>query len=165
MMAKFLLGLMIVGFTSFCGYFFTQKYRKRKLFLTQLFEFNERFLSEISYYRRPLGEFFAKYAYKSEFHQFLEGYLENIKSKTGGVENILELENFSFLTKEEKSVLSDYFQMLGKGDSASQKAYFSSVKERLSKLQNEAIAAHKRYGDLYIKLGFLCGLFILILIL
>lgn len=164
-MTKFLLGLAIVAFTSFCGYVFTKKYRRRKLFFTQMHEFNERFLSEISYYRRPLGEFSSKYAYKGEFEEFLKIFFHNMDKGRPFSITLLDKDTFYFLTNEEKAVLEDYFQMLGKGDSASQKAYFSSMKERLSKLRSEAIGAYKKYGDLYIKLGFLCGLFILILML
>ena len=61
-MTKFLLGVCIVAFTSFCGYFFAKKYAKRKLFLEQLKEFNDRFINEIGYYKRPLGEFISKYS-------------------------------------------------------------------------------------------------------
>ncbi|MBQ8684889.1 MAG: stage III sporulation protein AB [Clostridia bacterium] len=163
-MTKFLLGVAIVAFTSFCGYILTKKYRKRKLFFTQLNEFNERFLSEISYYRRPIAEFASKYTYKGEFNEFLEKYFEYIDETPRFFEEVFASEGFTFLTAEEKTVLRDYFSMLGKGNSASQQAYFSSVKERLIKLKTEAEAACKRYGDLYIKLGFLCGLLILILI-
>ena len=54
--------------------------------------------------------------------------------------------------------------MLGKGDSVAQKAYFSAVKEVLSKRKTQALDESKRYCDLYVKLGFLIGLFILVLI-
>jgi len=60
--------------------------------------------------------------------------------------------------------VENYFCMLGKGDSGSQKSYFSSMKEGLTAMSVDAENAAKRYGDLYIKMGFLCGLFILILI-
>lgn len=164
-MTKFLLGVAIVAFTSFCGYVLTKKYRRRKLFFTQLREFNERFLNEISYYRRPIAEFSSKYVYKGEFNEFLQDFFSALgKKQTPFVKELLDDPRYDFLTNEEKGVLDDYFQMLGKGDSASQKAYFSSVKERLAKLQTEADGAYKRYGDLYVKLGFLCGLLILILI-
>ena len=68
MLIKFLLGIAIVAFTSFCGYLFSGKYRKRSLFFRQLNAFNERFLTEISYYRRPIGEFATRYSYKGEFN-------------------------------------------------------------------------------------------------
>ena len=61
-------------------------------------------------------------------------------------------------------LLRDYFSMLGRGDSNSQKAYFSSVKSALSDHKKKSAADCQRYGDLYLKLGFLLGLAILVLI-
>ena len=60
-MQKFIVGVAMVAFTTFCGYFLAKKYRQRKLFFMQLVEFNERFLSEISYYRRPIKDFTEKF--------------------------------------------------------------------------------------------------------
>ena len=161
-MEKFFLGVAIVAFTSFCGYLLAKKYRKRKEFFSQFCIFNDRFLSEISYYRRPIGEFFSKYAYKSEFSILLNRFLSTV---TAGKNIELTVSNdLDFLTKEEKVETENYFLMLGRGDSLSQKAYFSTQKERLAVLEKEAEKAHKKYGDLFIKIGFLCGLLILILI-
>ena len=84
--------------------------------------------------------------------------------RTDQLENALQSGEFNFLKEEEKRVICDYFSMLGKGDSQSQKGYFSGEKERLKKFQNETEEICKKYSDLYVKLGFLCGLLILILI-
>lgn len=163
-MIKFFVGIAVVAFTSFCGYFIAGKYRKRGLFFAQFQEFNERFLSEIAYYRRPIRQFFGKYTYKGEFSILLTEFLFCIENDEIFGIKTLENEVFRFLKKEEKDMVCDYFLMLGKGDSAAQKGYFSTVKERLMQLRNEAQKEEKRYVDLYIKLGFLFGLFILILI-
>lgn len=165
MMQKFIAGIAIVAFTTFCGYFLAGKYRKRKLFFKELQAFNERFLSEIAYYRRPVREFVSKYAYKGEFDELLREYFARQQTREGADTGLLGSPRYAFLRAEEKRVVEDYFLMLGKGDSASQKGYFSSVKETLAKLQKETETACKQYGDLYIKLGFLCGLLILILML
>ncbi len=161
-MVKFLLGIAIVAFTSFCGYLLAKKYRQRKSFFKQLNEFNERFLSEIAYYRRPIREFISKYSYQGEFETLLLDYLTALNEQSG--KNFMESGDYAFLNEEERRRVEDYLFMLGKGDSVSQKGYFSSVREKLSSLQEEADKAAKRYGDLYVKLGFLCGLLILILI-
>ena len=163
-MLKLFIGICLVAFTSICGYLFAGKYRKRKMFFAQFYEFNERFLSEVSYYRRPLCDFIANYAYIGAFNELLQGYYTDIKEKSLFDRRILDLEDFSFLKKDEKVVIADYFLMLGRGDSASQKGYFSTVKSTLSKLQIQAVDEGKRYGDLYIKLGFLSGLLLLLLI-
>ena len=163
-MVKFLLGIAIVAFTSYCGFILAKKYRKRKLFFMQLKEFNERFLSEVSYYRRPLGEFAAKYVYKGEFQNFLHNFFAEIDELSQSKEREITFDGCEFLKEEDKNLIEDYFKMLGKGDSASQKTYFSAAKERIVKLYVEAENDYKKYGDLYVKLGFLCGLLILILI-
>lgn len=164
MLIKFLFGVATIAFTSFCGYLLARKYRQKRDFFTQFKEFNERFISEVSYYRRPIGEFIAQYAYRGEFNRLLEEYFTGIsEGKTTNI--ILEAPEYSFLKQEEKRVVEDYFLMLGKGDSSSQKGYCLAAKDGIVKLQAEAELTCKRYADLYVKLGFLCGLLILILIL
>ena len=163
-MVKILLCIAIVVFTSVCGYIFARKYRQRKQFFQQLFLFNERFLSEITYYRRPLRVFAEKYTYKGAFHTFLSNFFYALNDKEQNANVSLTFENCEFLTKEERGMLEDYFHMLGAGDSASQKAYFSGMKSLVASHQADAEKEYKKYGDLYIKLGFLCGLLIVILI-
>ena len=164
MTVKFLLGLVIIGFTSYCGYLLSRKYRVRALFFKQLREFNDRFLNEMSYYRRPLVEFFGKYSYKGEFGFLLDDFLSNLRSGQVFYDKLFESADYDFIKKDEKSFIADYLSMLGKGDSNSQKAYFSSIKDSVKTMETQAQETGKKYTDLYIKLGFLCGLFILILI-
>ncbi len=127
--------------------------------------FNERFINEISYYKRPLQAFFTKYAYKDTFASLLNHFLYCVQNGVPLQGNLLTNNDFDFLNKEEKTVVENYFSMLGKGDSASQKTYFSAQKQALTTLEKESADCCKKYGDLYVKLGFLCGLLILILIL
>ena len=162
-MEKLFLGIIIVITCTLCGYLFSAKYRRRKQFFTQFFEFNERFISEISYYRRPLKECIARYAYKGEFSKMLERFFYVVETK----DNVTLFDGsneFFFLKQDEQRSIEDYFRMLGKGDSASQKIYFGARKDELQKWQSEAIITCKKYADLYIKLGFLFGLFLFILL-
>ena len=157
-MTKFILCLAIVFFTSLCGWILAKRYKKRRDFLMQLSEFNDRFLSEVDYYKRPLKEFILEYPYKNEFGDFLLDF-------TGGLgEKTLSLDELEFLTIENKRLIHSCFSMLGKGDTASQKKYFNGMKELLKKAYGEAETTYKKYGNLYVKLGFLCGLLIVILI-
>ncbi len=165
MMAKFFLGIAIIAFTTFLGYLCSKKYRKRKNFFTQWTSFNERFLNEIAYYRRPLQDFFMKYTYKEEFAMLLDRFLQAVKNGIPLHDYLLSTPDFDFLKKEEKQGVENYFSVLGKGDSSSQKSYFSAQKQAISEWEKHAKDTAKKYGDLYVKLGFLCGLLILILIL
>ena len=164
-MAKYVLCILIVAFTSFCGYLLAKKYRQRKQFYIQFSIFNERFITELSYFRRPIMQFIHSYAYKGEFLYFLTEYLSlNDKTNTH-LQSIVDNAVFYFLTSDEKAMLINYFSMLGKGDSHSQKSYFSSIKDFLNKAENQAIENCKKYETLYLKLGFLFGVLIIILIL
>lgn len=162
-MIKFVLGLTIIAFSTFCGYFLSAKHRKKKRFFLQFKEFNERFLSEISYCRRPIGDFISQFSYTGEFQLLLHDFLNRL-SLNSEEDFLLENSVFFFLNAEEKTLVEDYFLMLGKGDSASQKGYFSAVREKLVKMQYDSEVACKKYGDLYIKMGLLCGLLVLILL-
>ena len=165
MMIKFFLGVAIVGFCAFCGYLFAKKHRQRKLFFVQFSTFNERFINEISYYRRPLAQFASVYAYKGEFALLLECFFKDVDNAPRRLDEYLEGNTYSFLKKEEKGFIKEYFLNLGRGDSASQKTHFSSLQTPLQKQREEAETTCKKYADLYIKLGFLFGLLVLILIL
>ena len=162
---KFLLGIAIVGFTSLCGYFLSNKFRQRKVFFQQFKTFNQHFLNELAYYKRPLDVFISTHAYKGEFHNFLVEFLHHLKGDSLNVFLSLEDIEYKFLNKDEKDFIRDYFITLGKGDGESQKAYFSASKDNLNKICQQTDEICKKYSDLYIKLGFLFGLLLLILIL
>ena len=93
---KFFVGIAIVAFTSFCGYLLAGKYRKRGLFFREFQEFNERFLSEISYYRRPIKQFLGKYAYRGEFSMLVSELLSGIENNEVFSLKIVENEVFHF---------------------------------------------------------------------
>ena len=163
-MLKFIVGIAIVAFSSFCGYKLAGKHRRRKQFFIQFSGFNERFLGELAYARRPISHLLSNKTYAGEFQLLL--YEFSLYLQKNEKDFILALSDnaFSFLLEDEKMEICEYFLTIGKGDTTAQKAYFLSVKERITKRRLEAEENYKRYSDLYVKLGFLCGLFILILI-
>ena len=163
-MLKILFGLAIVAISTIFGYFLSKKYRQRRRFLGQLRAFNEQFINEITYYRRPIKNFLSAHVFEGEFQALLQSYVISLGEYTESDGKALDLSAYTFLYENEKLDISDYFMMLGKGDADSQKRYFLSMGERLIKYETEAIAQGKKYENLYTELGFLCGLFILILI-
>ena len=161
---KVVFGLAIVVISTVGGYILSKKYRQRRRFLGQFREFNDQFIHEITYYRRPIKDFLSTHRFDGEFAAFLQGYLALLNEYTEGTMGQLDLSDYTFLSENEKNDLYDYFMTLGRGDSASQKCYFLSMRDRLTKYEAEAAFQGKKYENLYIELGFLCGLFILILI-
>ena len=161
---KILFGLSIIAVSTLGGYILSNKYRQRRRFLSQFREFNDQFINEISYYRRPIKEFLQNHTFDGEFQVLLQSYLVALDQDIFREIGLAELSTYTFLHESEKGDVLDYFRMLGRGDSSSQKCYFLSMRERLVKYEAEAISQGKKYENLYTELGFLCGLFILILI-
>lgn len=152
-MLKVICGICIVAFCSYIGYFASEKYRRRKSFFIQLSDFNERFISELKFGRRPLNEFVCAYEYKGDFAVFINSYLsEKISCE------------YSFFNSDEKNFIDGYFSMLGTGDAYSQSSFFTSVNVGLKKYRDVSEADAGKYGDLYVKLGFLAGLAIVVVI-
>ena len=83
-MIKVILGLAVVAFGGFMGFFLSKKYRKRKEFYCQLSQFNERFLTEIGYYKRPLTKFLTAYLYKGEFDVLLQYFYQSLQANSLG---------------------------------------------------------------------------------
>ena len=73
-MLKFIVGIALIAFTTSCGYILARKYRRRKSFFRQLREFNDRFISEISYFKRPIEEFVGAYQYQGDFDGLLKAF-------------------------------------------------------------------------------------------
>ena len=165
-MLKVVLGAVIVCITTFCGRLLAGKYRRRKEFFVQMSEFNNRFLTEVSYYKRPLIEFFEGYSYRGEYQELLEEVIQKRKGSgvLKGAATSIDFSSFSFLNADEKALVADYFLTIGKGDSSSQKSYFSGMIENINAIRKRCEDENKKYGELYVKLGFLCGLAILVLI-
>ena len=162
---KLAIGIAIVCFCGYCGRFLSKKYRKRKEFFGQFCLFNNRFLNEISYYRRPLSSFLEGSGYKNEFAALLFAYFEDLRqnsTKKSAMQACFSA--YDFLKADEKKLIKDYFQMLGKGDSRSQKEYFSAVSATLTEIKKQTAAEAEKYGGLYVKLGVLLGLTVLIVI-
>ncbi len=154
MWIKFLLSGLIIAFCILLGYLAANKYRARKKFFAQMEAFNGRYLNELSYSRKPLGEFLSAYTYTGDFAKTVESFAKTRQPSF----------KYSFLTKEEKNECADYFSMLGKGDSFSQSDYFAAKKTYLAEKKAVSEKECKARGSLYLKLGLLAGLAFVILI-
>ena len=110
MLIKILLCLTLLIFTSGVGYAFASKYRKRKVFFSQFYEFNQKFIQELSYSKRPIKDFIQAYPYKSEFLALLEVYRDNL-----GQDNLFNeyfSSNIFLIHQENISIVNHYLLIL-----------------------------------------------------
>ena len=68
---KLLLACCVVLFSVALGYFAAEKFRNRARFYTQLLDFNERYLNELGYARKPLSSLLDGYAGNGDFQKTL----------------------------------------------------------------------------------------------
>lgn len=155
MWLKLTVGGAIVAFCTLLGYFAATKYRARKNFYTQFCAFNERYLAELRYARKPLGDFLRENSFSGEFSKTIRAFSADRETKVG----------YAFLTHDEQAFCSDYLSMLGRGDARAQSGYFSAQREGLLQKQRACEAEAKKRNELYLKLGLLAGLAFVILIL
>ena len=155
-MLKFLLCAAILVLCTACAFLFTRKYRMRKDFYYNFLLFNTRLANEVSYTRIPLPSFLEKYRFDGDFARMLEK-----KKKSDFAEGT---DMFSYLNQDENKFLGDYFRMIGRSDAASQKAYLLSVRQELEDKKKKCEEQYSSYFSLFLKLGFLAGLILVILI-
>lgn len=154
MWLKILICISIIAFSTMLGYILSGKYRSRRKFYNQFFLFHERYLNELNYSRKPLPEFLKEFEYTGDFAKALNQCVETRDYSV----------KFTYLTGDEKTAFGNYFSMLGKGDSQSQKSYYGAQTQGLEAKRAEGEKQAKARGSLYLKLGLLFGLAIVILI-
>lgn len=160
-MLRFVVGLAVVAFTTFCGNFLSGKYKKRKRLFQEASSFNEGFLEEIIYTKRPFEEFCQKRIATGAFSELLVAELSRREKRRTSP---LDLSEYTFISPDEKQFFSEYFSTFGRGDSLSQRGYFTQAGNHLQALKQKAEEECKKYVELYTKMGFLCGLAILIIL-
>lgn len=151
---KIVICISVIAFSTAVGYLLAGKYRARRKFFDQFCLFNERYLNELSYARKPLPEFLKQHEYTGDFAKAIKQCVEERDSNV----------KFAFLTNEETSACGNYFSMLGKGDALSQKSFFGAQTQVLEEKRADGEKQAKMRGGLYLKLGLLAGLAIVILI-
>ncbi len=154
MWLKFLLAGLIVCFCTLLGYLAAGKYRARKSLFLQLYEFNERYLTELKYRRKPLTEFLEEQSFEGDFSKIMREFGKTRKADF----------SLAYLTQTEKEDAKGYLLMLGKGDSRAQLGYFEGQRAALAEKKSACLREAAERGELYIKLGLLAGLALVILI-
>ena len=153
---KIFLGILVIIFSTFIGYVLSKKYTKLKNFYCNFDNFNKMLKTEIAFSQKTLKEIIdEKYSINNDFLNNFKLYLEN-------KENFCL--NINYLSSDEKAFLLEYFENIGKTEKGSQLEFLKKAEERLSTFYKNAIELDKKYKTLYIKLGFLIGLIIFILI-
>ena len=154
-MRIFLCLLLVVCFT-FTGYLLSQKYKKRKDFYLGFKNFNSKLSTEINFTKNSMVKIISELNDDTLFNLEIKKYIKN---------SVSYIFMDKYLTNDEVQFFYDYLKNLGVSDSETQLNFLNNINESLVEKCELTEKEYKRYKPLYIKLGFLLGLIIGIILL
>ena len=163
-MIKFIVLLLLGGACVYIGFRYSQKYKKRADFFQAIVMLCQKFDVEMNYS-------------KERVKNILLNLDAKIKSKLLGVEqnyiaflnqeNPLQKESLfkgvQILKEDERDTIFMFFKNLGRSDLESQSKEIRNFQSRFDAAHQTAQSENKKYGSLAIKLGFIAGLFLVVL--
>ena len=152
---RLFLGIVLLFFCLFVGYCVSGKYYFRRLFYTDFLNFNTVFGHEIAFKQTTIIDILKNQTQKSDFFVLLNDFVLKQKKEF----------DCTYLTNQEKSFVYEYLEKLGRFDKETQLEYIRGVNEIIVEKHQNSILDEKKYKTLYIKLSFLIGLILLIIVL
>ena len=152
---KIIIGIFFLFLCTFIGYNLSLKYTKRKMFYGNFFNFNEKLLREVSFLQTTIVSLLNDIDINTDFYDSLKHYINTKEFKF----------DKQYLLEEEKNELNRYFKTIGTSDKIGQLEYLNSMDITLKNKRIQTEENEKKYRMLYIKMGFLIGLIILIILL
>ena len=156
---KIVFGVLIICVCVYTGYKLTQKYSKRKNFFFSLKDFNRKMISEVSFSKINLLKIIDETDYKNEFSIYLKGFKNYLLNGEK-----IDRKYLWFLTEDELREIDYYFSNLGKTDKETLIVYLKKSDEKFLDYFEKSEIEYKKYGGLYVKMGFLCGIMIFVII-
>lgn len=142
---------------AFLGWLISIKFAESKAFWEKFAFRHEKIKAEISFSQNSLSEILEsgeKDGKNDSFSTMANNYFKN-----GRITPELK-----FLSEEEIRFIEKYLQNLGTTDKDSQINLLKSMEAEIKKYSDTSDNRYKKYRPLYIKLGFLSGLVIFILV-
>ena len=152
-MLKLLIGISAIIISVKIGIDRASKNKRIYYFFNSVEITCDKFISDISYKKSNVNSVLKGKYPSNEYNLLIDNFTKN---------NKLVLPNF--LSIEEKLLIEDMFNSLGKMDSEAQTKYILSIKNQIKKISNEKLLNYKKFYNLSIKLGFIFGLFIFIMV-
>ena len=149
-----LIGILCVIVCSLIGKILSEKFQKRKDFFSELNNLNQKLKSEITFKQSSLRDIIDNLN-----NETLKSYLvECVFNKNQTI-------NVVFLSNDENDFIRDYAANLGVFDRNSQLSFLTSVDAQIQTYYKTSREEEQKYRKLYIKLGFLFGLIIMVVVL
>lgn len=123
------------------GVFLSANKKRRMHIFSELYEFNEQLLLNLKFSRQTLDKIAQNFKFIPEI---LQGKV--------------------LLDGRDGEIISEYVFNLGKSDALSQIDYLNERKAILTKFKDESAENYKKYSSLYVKIFFLLGVLMAVLL-
>lgn len=137
-MIKILTSLAIIIICSLIGMICNSSLKHKAILYRQFADFNDKLILNMKYNRKCVDEILQ------EFSELKE-YIKEITIKGGD------------------SFILDYFNNVGKTDSNSQIAYLETKSVEIKEERDKKVEKYDKYGPLYLKLSFMVGILIVVI--
>ncbi|MFD2045975.1 stage III sporulation protein SpoIIIAB [Ornithinibacillus salinisoli] len=168
---KWIGALLLISTTTWLGFDWSQNLTKRPRHIRQFKNALQILEAEILYSQLPLPDAFATIAKqipepsKSFFFTLSDAMAKRKVDLVPTWESAVEkLINISSLTSNEKEILNQFGRTLGQHDFSQQQKHIQLTITHLERELQDAIDNQHKYGKMAKSLGFLCGLFIVLLL-
>ena len=155
---KILCGIISIIICTFIGYRMSSKYSEKRKFYNSFSSFNKKLLYEVTFTKNSLVRILKNYNEKNDdFICVLKNkYLLNAKQPAI---------KYKYLADDENEFFMQYVESIGTGDSESQSVFLTGADKYLDNRLSSSTENEKKYKSLYIKLGFMTGLVVFIILL
>lgn len=168
---KWIGALLLIGVSTWIGFEWSNKLNDRPKHIRQLKSALQILEAEMLYSQLPLQEAFkviSKQIPQPTHHLFHTLHLLMDKNTTElnilWQQQVKELKNISSLGKNELEILRQFGRTLGQHDFVQQQKHILLATNHLERELEEAVDDHYKYAKMAKSLGFLGGLFIVLLL-
>ena len=152
---KTFIGIIIILLSTIIGYNLSLKFDKRKKYYQDFCAFNKKLQTEISFTKASVVRIIENIDNKQgDFNLLINNLIFNMNYQI----------NYNYLQKEEKEFILDYVKSITDVDEITLKKYVETAIQKLNEDYVKAVNDEKKYKSLYVKLGFLFGLIVFIII-
>lgn len=148
------------------GYIFSIKYRRREQFYSALIMFAQKLDVEINFSRQRLKKLIEDIDEKTKRNLFGldKNFLHYLESNSELTQDEL-FKNCPILKPDEKQMVFLFFKSLGRSDVSGQSKEIQNFVKRFDENLSKCASENKKYGSLSLKLGFIAGLFMVVILL
>lgn len=150
-MISLILSIVVIGCSSYVGWGIQNYYKNRINFYENIDNFLHYVINNINFYKDSINKILVDYLQVSNNSKYLKNIITTYANGT------LELDSI-MIKKDEKQLLSNIFNHLGKSDSENQIAGLENFSIQIQFVIKKCREDYERIGKIATKLGILFGL-------